>query len=96
MTEMVKKNPSFLTPPTQLTDMALIHPPLMSHSFSSALLPILGSAVLVFLTFSDELWATQKARAAGTHRIRVQGTQETDASSFDWCRHSDFRPMGFC
>lgn len=60
------------------------------------LLPILGNTFLVFLTFSDVLWVTQEARAAGSHRIRVQGTQETDAFSFDWCRHrATFAPWGF-
>lgn len=73
-----------------------IHPPLKSNIFSLALLPILGNTFLVLLTFSDVLWATQEARAAGTHRIRVQGTQETDAFSFDWCRHTaTFAPWGF-
>lgn len=87
------KTPSVLTPPTQLTDMDLIHPPLMSNISSLALLPMLGNTFLVFLTV---LWATQDARAAGTHRIRVQGTQETDAFSLDWCRHRvTFAPWGF-
>lgn len=38
----------------------------------------------------------KEVRAAGSHRIRVQGTQETDAFSFDWCRQrATFAPWGF-
>lgn len=85
-----KTPPQLLTPPIQFAYVEL-HPPQMSYIAS---LDFWNSSA--FLTFSGVFWATQEARAAGTHRIRVQGTQETDAFSFDWCRHrATFAPWGF-
>lgn len=95
--KLKRKKAQILILPTRFAYVAPLHPPRMSNIASLAFCSFKAIDFLVFLNFSGVFWATQEVRAAGTHRIRVQGTQETDAFSFVWCRYRPtFAPVGFC